>query len=270
MNESLSIHRARLGVSADTALDASVRFWFVVTALGQLMFAAYVATKYGPLLLLEGLEGLKKAPLFNGFIPGDMIGNPAVAAHILLAIVIMGGGPLQLTPPIRTQLPRFHRWLGRAYVLGAILTSTLALYLIWSRPLFGAPINNIGNSAGGVLTIAFAIVAWRYAMARDFHNHERWALRLFMTASAVWYLRIGTQVWVYFTGGLGIDSETWSGPFLAVWHFGQYLLPLAVLEWYFRVRCSTRSRGRFAFAVGLATLTVLMVIGTSLVVSKNL
>jgi hypothetical protein len=158
-------------------MDVAARLWFLVTALGQWIFAAYVAALSGPMLVQGGLEGLKRSPLFNGFIAGDTVGNPAVAAHILLAVIIMGGGPLQLIPQIRTRFPMFHRWLGRTYVLTAIVSSAAALYLIWTRPLFGSVVKNIGTSLDGDLIIVFAIVARRYAIARDVLNHRRWALR---------------------------------------------------------------------------------------------
>jgi uncharacterized membrane protein len=251
-------------------MDVAARLCFLVTALGQWIFAAYVAALYGPLLVQGGLEGLKKSPLFNGFIAGDSIGNPAVAAHILLAVIIMGGGPLQLIPQIRTRFPMFHRWLGRTYVLTAIVSSAAALYLIWTRPLFGSVVNNIGTSLDGVLIIVFAIVAWRYAIARDVRNHRRWALRLFIVASGVWFGRVGTQVWIFLTGGIGIDNRTFSGPFQVTWQFGQYLLPLAILELYFLARDSANTRGRSAMAVGLLALTIIMSIGIFRVTTRNL
>jgi hypothetical protein len=254
----------------NNALEASARLWFVVAALGQWIFAAYVAAFYGPLLLEGGLQALQKARLFNGFIPGDTVGNPAVAAHILLAVVIMGAGPLQLIPQIRTRFPTFHRWLGRTFVLTAIVSSVAALYLIWTRPLFGALINNIGTSVNGVLIILFAVIAWRYAMARDLRSHRRWALRLFMVAGGVWFDRVGTQVWLLLTGGAGIDSKTFSGPFPAIWHFGQFLLPLAILELYLRARDSANPRARSAMAAGLLVTTVLMGIGAFRVTVNNL
>ena len=41
------------------------------------------------------------------------------------------------------------------------------------------------------------------------------------------------MAWTSLTGGWGIDFQTFSGPFLSFWAFGQYLLPLALLELYF-------------------------------------
>ncbi len=269
MTEAVMAGRFDLESTARTALDASARFWWLVAALGQWLFAFYVLAYFGPMLLQNGIEGLKEAHLFNGFIPGDTVGNYAVAGHILLAVVIMGAGPLQLIPQIRARFPVFHHWSGRSFILAAVTSSIGGLYLIWTRPIFGQLINNISTSASGVLVIVFATVALRYAMARDIRTHRRWALRLFMVASSVWFLRIGTRLWVFLTGGVGIDSATFTGPFVVAAHFGQFLLPLAVLELYLRARDGDNAHFKLATATVLVVLTILMSIGIFLVATGS-
>jgi uncharacterized membrane protein len=261
MTEAVLSRGSTFGFTADTALDASARLWWLVTALGQWIFAAYVAAFYGPRLAQLGLEGLRDTHLANGFMAGDSVGNVAVAAHVLIAVIIIGGGPLQLVPQIRARAPTFHRWLGRTYMLAAVGSAVAGLYLIWTRPLFGPLVNNIATSLDGMLIVVFAAIALRYAVARDIRTHRRWALRLFMVVSSVWFLRIGFRVWTFLTGGVGIDAETFSGPFVYAWHFGQFLLPLAVLELYFRARDSANPLHRYAMAGGLFGVTVLMSIG---------
>ena len=261
MTEALLTVRSQAGLTPDVALHASARLWWLVAALGQWIFGAYVLAFYGPLLLQSGTAGLQKAHLANGYMPGDSVGNAALAGHLIFAVIIMGGGPLQLIPQIRARFPTFHHWLGRTYMLTAVASAAIGLYLIWTRPLFGSLVNNIGTSLDGVLIIVFAAVALRYAIARDIRTHRRWALRLFLVVSSVWFIRIGFRVWDFLTGGIGIDDKTFSGPFVAVWHFGQYLLPLAVLELYFLARDNDNPRGRYAMAMGLFALTILMGIG---------
>lgn len=261
MTEAVMPGRSAFGINADTALDFSARLWWLVTALGQWIFAVYVAAFYGPRLAQRGVEGLRDSHLFNGFIAGDSIGNLTVAGHVLLAVIIIGGGPLQLVPQIRARFPAFHRWLGRTYMLTAAASAVAGLYLIWTRPLFGPLVNHIATSLDGVLILVFAAIALRYAIKRDIRTHRRWALRLFMVVSSVWFLRVGFRVWTLLTGGAGIDDETFSGPFVWAWHFGQFLLPLAILELYFRARDSANVRHRYVMAAGLVSVTVLMGIG---------
>ena len=266
--QALTSH-APFHLPADAALDASARLWWLTTALGQWIFMAYVVSFYGPLLVQSGIVGLKEAHLANGYIPGDSVGNAALAGHLMFAVIIMGGGPLQLVPQIRARWPAFHRRLGRTYIITAVASAIVGLYLLLTRPLFGSLVNNIGTSLDGVLIIVFAAIALRYAIARDIRTHRRWALRLFMVVSAVWFIRIGFRVWNFLTGGIGIDSESFSGPFVAIWHFGQYLLPLAVLELYFRARDSANEHARYAMAIGLFAVTALMGIGITLVTMKS-
>ena len=269
MAEAVVTGRFEFESTARIALDASARLWWVVTALGQWLFAFYVLAFFGPMLLQDGIEGLKRSPLFNGFMPGDTVGNYAVAAHILLAVIIMGAGPLQLIPQIRARYPVFHHWTGRSYILAAVTSSIGGLYLIWTRPIFASLWNAIGTSLDGVLVVVFAAIALRYAMARDIRNHRRWALRLFMVASAVWFIRIGIRLWVFLTGGVGMDDETFTGPFVVTAHFGQYLLPLAVLEVYLRARDGDNAHFKLATATGLFALTILMGIGIFLVATNS-
>ena len=261
MTEAILTGRSQFTFSANAALDASARLWWLVTALGQWIFVAYIAAFFGPRLIQGGAAGLQDSHLFNGYIPGDTAGNAALVGHLFFAIIIIGGGPLQLIPQIRARFPAFHRWLGRTYLLTAVASAAAGLFLIWTRPIFGPLVNNIATSLDGVLIIVFAAIALRYAVARDIRTHRRWALRLFMVVSAVWFLRIGFRVWGFLTGGVGIDDESFSGPFVYAWHFGQYLLPLAILELYFRARDSANESGRYAMAIGLGVVTILMGIG---------
>ena len=66
-------------------------------------------------------------------------------------------------------------------------------------------------------------------------------MRLFMVVSAVWFFRIGLMFWFLATGGIGIDTETFEGPFLTFMYFGQMFIPLLFLEIYFRAQDSEKA-----------------------------
>jgi tetratricopeptide (TPR) repeat protein len=57
-------------------------------------------------------------------------------------------------------------------------------------------------------------------------------------------------------GPFGFNANTFSGPFLTFMSFGQYLVPLAVLEIYLRTQDRAGAFGHFAMAAGLFVLTV--------------
>ena len=240
----------------------AVTTWFGIAAIGHAIFFAYILAVFYPPIAQSGLYGLQGMHLPAGFREGDTLGNLAAVAHVLLAAIVIGGGPLQLMPAVRRHAPTFHRWLGRSYLLAAVISAVGGLYMTWTRHSIGDMVSQITISIDGVLILVFAFLAVRTAMAGRFAEHRRWALRLFMAASAVWFFRVALMGWATLTGGWGIDWETFTGPFLYTLGAAQYLLPLAMLEWYFH--CQKRETGQGAqigFVATLMPLTVFMAVG---------
>ena len=261
MSEVVLAPRADYGAWARQAVDRAARLWFAVAAVGHWLFLVYILAVFYPPIAQHGLEGMRGLHLPAGFREGETLGNLASASHVLLAAIVIGGGPLQLIPAVRSRFPTFHRWLGRSYVLAAALSAVGGLYMSWTRSPIGDVISKLGISGDAVLILVFAVLALRNAMARRFADHRRWALRLFMVASAVWFFRVGLMGWVTLTGGVGIDWDSFTGPFLYVLGFAQYLLPLAMLEWYFHCQRNASAGARFGFAAALSLMTVYMGIG---------
>jgi hypothetical protein len=246
---------------ATTALKAAAGFWFLVAVIGQLVFASYVAIFYGRAAVQGDFQAWNKT-MTHGYIAGQTIGNFAVAMHLLLAVIIIVGGALQLIPQIRNRAPSFHRWNGRIYMLTALTLPIGGLYMVWVRGGAGDFPQHVAISVNAVLIMLCATMALRFAMARKFAVHRRWALRLFVVASGVWFFRIGVRFWIFVNHGpAGFDPNTFTGPFLTFWSFGQYLMPLAVLELYLRTRDRGGAPGRLAMATGLLILTVAMGVG---------
>ncbi|MEL6214385.1 MAG: DUF2306 domain-containing protein, partial [Pseudomonadota bacterium] len=137
MSEAVMVQRidyARLGRQA---VDMSAKLWFGVAAIGHWLFVAYILTVFYPPIAARGLSGLEGMHLPSGFIEGDILGNLAAVAHVLLAAIVIGGGPLQLIPAIRQRFPRFHRYLGRSYVAAAVVSASGGLYMTWTRSPIG-------------------------------------------------------------------------------------------------------------------------------------
>ncbi len=243
------------------AFDAAVKAWYVVTATGHWIFLAYIVAVFYPPIAGAGLEGLRGLHLPSGFREGDTLGNIAAASHVLLAAIVIGGGPLQMLPALRNRFPAFHRALGRAYLLAAVVSAVGGLYMVWTRGTVGNMLGHVTISVDAVLILVFAAAAVRFAVARRITEHRRWALRLFMAASAVLFFRIGLMGWATLTGGIGIDFDSFTGPFLTVLGFAQFLLPLAMLEWYFHCQRHPNAAGRLAFTGVLALLTGYMAVG---------
>ena len=261
MNEAIMLQKVDVEAAGRQAVTWSARIWFSVAAVGHWLFVAYILTVFYPPVAAKGLSGLEGMHLPSGYVQGDWLGNLAVVSHVLLAALVIGGGPLQLIPAIRQRFPRFHRYLGRSYVAAAVVSASGGLYLTWTRSPIGDVWSKLGITGDGVLILLFSFIAVRHAMARRIVDHRRWAMRLFMVVSAVWFFRVGLMAWATLTGGIGIDWESFTGPFLYFLGFAQYLLPLAMLEWYFRCQREASSGERFTFAGTMAGLTVVTAIG---------
>jgi hypothetical protein len=260
MSTAVLTNRFELDSIADTALTAAARFWFGVTVIGQLAFGFAVASFYSLTALRGDYHGWK---FTNGYVPGVTRGNWAVVMHVASAAVLMLAGALQLIPQVRSRFPGFHRWNGRVYMLTALIVSMAGLYMTWIRGSVGDVSQHVGSTLNAVLIWLFAAMALRYALARDFRTHRRWALRLFLVVSASWFIRIMLFLtFLVFKGPVGFDPATFTGPLLTFLTFGQYLIPLAVLQLYFRAQDHRGALRRMAMACLLFGLTLVM--GTGL------
>jgi hypothetical protein len=246
------------------ALRAAALAWFVVAAIGQLIFAAYVAGLYGR-AAATGHPELWNKVMPHGYVPGEGFFNLVLGVHLAFAFVITVGGLLQLVPAIRRMAPALHRWTGRAYLLAAALMSLGGLVMVWGRGAAGDFPQHVAISLNALLILACASVAWRHARARRLDLHRRWALRLFLAVSGVWFFRVGLMGWIVVNRGpAGFDPDTFSGPALTVLAFAVYaVVPLGVLELYLRAQRSRRVAAEYAMAGGLLALTLAMAVGVA-------
>lgn len=235
----------RFAISAHGSLNAAVAAWFVTAAIGQWIFLSYVLAVYGG-PLLDGNLALWNRHLSGAYVEGEWLGNLAAATHLALAVVILGGGPLQLIPAVRAKVPTLHRWTGRCYLLAVSVTAVVGLHMLFVRDIGALP-TKIGFILQTGFVMAFGWLAYRRARERNFRAHRRWAIRLFLAASAVWFFRVILMIWVAVTGGVGVDFSTGKGPFLDFMAFGQYL-PLLIAEVYFRVKDGGSSGAKAALA----------------------
>jgi hypothetical protein len=229
--------------------------------IGQWIFTAYILYSYGAPLLTGQLEAWN-AHLSQAYVPDRTLGNISVAVHLLLAIIIHFFGPLQLVPHVRNRFPKFHRWSGRVFVACVILVTIAGAYMLVVREI-GAWTLRTGFIVQGGLILGFAWQAVRYARRREFAAHMRWATRLFLAASAVWFFRVLIMIWFVLTGGVGIDTTDGTGWFIDAMTVLQFL-PLALYEVYVRIKMSTSTAARISFAIFLWISVALMTVGVGL------
>ncbi len=154
------------------------------------------------------------------------------AIHVLVAAIMILSGLMQLTPQIRKRAPRIHRISGRIYLVTACFLAIGGLWMTWIR---GTHLNIIGAYAitlDAILILVFAYHTVKNAIRRDIKTHQRWAMRLFMAANGVWFMRVAIMAWMTIAGGSVGMNRDMSGPMDVVIAFGCYLIPLALYELY--------------------------------------
>ena len=98
--------------------------------------------------------------------------------HLAAALPVIVGAPLQFIPSLRSARPVFHRWLGRAYVLGATIAGLTAIYL-------GAIVGEYEGSRLplallGSLWLFFTLAAWRCVVMKHFRAHQLFMIRSYV------------------------------------------------------------------------------------------
>lgn len=251
-----------LGRSA-RALRMSAAACFSAMLVGLVMFATYLLGFYGR-SAVEGRPEAWNDVLQGGYVPGDTAGNSVLASHLAFGFIVTLGGVLQVLPWVRNRWPRFHRWNGRVFATSAAIASAGGLILIWTRTAAGDLSQHIAISINALLILACTGMAWHLARARRFDAHRRWALRLFLVVNGGWFFRIGLMLWIVLNQGpVGFDPKTFSGPALTALAFGQYVVPLTLLELYFRAQASRAPHARLAMAAVLGTTTLLVLGGVA-------
>jgi hypothetical protein len=239
--------------------------WFVVAAIGQAAFVGFILAFYGTRTVAGNYAGWNDKPLIDGYISGDQTGNFVFAAHVLLASLVTLAGLMQLVPAIRRAFPALHRWSGRTFL---VVAGVMALSGFWLTLVRGTSLSDVSSAAiviDGLLILIFGALAWRHAVKRRFDQHRVWAMRTFMAVSGVWFLRIGIMGWVLVNQGPVGMSGTLSGPADIVLVFGSYLIPLGLLELYFRAGRSAHAAPKLltaALVLFAAAFTAIGVFGT--------
>lgn len=216
---------------AARAHSLSGKLWFLAAAAGQLMFVYYILVAYVPRTLLGEFERWDEVGLIKGYEAGDGFGNLMFITHVLLASVMTLAGLMQLTAPLCNWAPRLHRMSGRVFLMLAVYLALGGLWMVWGRGTHLNDISAIASTLNTVLILVFAALTVHFAMKRDIARHRPWAMRLFMVANGVWFMRLFYGAWLMSVGPVGITNQMngWFDIFLA---FGVMAIPLAGLQLY--------------------------------------
>jgi uncharacterized membrane protein len=112
-----------------------------------------------------------------------------IVPHILAGVTALLSGPVQFSSRIRRLYPKFHRILGRTYVIAVFVAAPLAIAMAARRRgphMFFFPANVIQASTWMVTTAA----AFLTARNRHFQQHREWMVRSY----AVTFTFVATRV----------------------------------------------------------------------------
>jgi tetratricopeptide (TPR) repeat protein len=262
MSTAVAMPVVRVRSYADSALKFAVRLWFGLAVAGQLTLAFEVASFYSHAAARGQWNAFNKF-MQHGYVAGQPIGNGVVAVHLVGVVLLILSGALQLVPQVLRRAPKVHRWNGRVYMVAALAMSGAGISMLVRRGTTGGPFEYSALFVNAALIWGFGGLALRYALKRDFVRHRQWALRLYVVSLGVFFLRVAVPMWVALVGPLGMDFTTFTGPALAFWAYGCYLIPLAMMELYLRTQARPGSGRRWAMAGGLLVMTLLMGVGTA-------
>ena len=243
------------------AMRLGATAWFAVATFGQWAFVLFIVLFFGGHALGGDLAGLNAKPHVTGYVPGDAFGNLQYIAHALLGGILTFSGTWQLLPALRRRWPRLHRWNGRLFLALSLLGALSGLSLTWIRGSRLGTGSNVSITLNGLLILAFALLAWRSALHRDFAGHRKHALRTFLLVNGVWFLRIGIMLAGLALAPLGIGIDYRGAVFVGT-SFASWMLPLAMLELYLRAERSHRAAPRYAMAATLGVLALATLAGS--------
>jgi hypothetical protein len=247
---------------ANGALQTSGIIWFLLAVIGQWTFVYYILVAFGGPAVAGNPEAWNDTQPIHGYIAGDLIGNLFFASHVLLAAVITFGGTLQLVPQIRAHFIGFHRWNGRVFMTVAFIMAISGIYMAWGpRETRLTDIGGIGVSLNGVLIMIAATMALRHVFAKRIDQHRRWAMRTFILVNGVWFYRVGFMGWIIVNQGPLGSTSSLDGPFDLTIAFASYLLPLGILELYFRAQDSHNAGRKWLTSGLLLAATAFMAVG---------
>ena len=113
--------------------------------------------------------------------PLSPFANSIMALHLVGGTFMMMAGPIQFLKVIRRNWMWLHRWIGRFYIVAALMASgfatCFALVYKSSRCNFH---EDMSNFILGGCTFVSAIQTYRHvAIKRDIERHQLWAWRLY-------------------------------------------------------------------------------------------
>jgi hypothetical protein len=246
---------------AKQALNLSVSAWVIIALIGQWFFASYVFVLYAFPIVTGNPELVNLARPITGYVQGDLFGNLALFSHVIPAALLSVGGIIQLLPFVRINYPAVHRWNGRMFLSLGLMGAISGLYLTWGRGSRLSDIGSLGITLNGILIVIAVAMAWRYARARQFDSHMRWAIHAFILVNGVWFFRLNLMAWYAINQGSNGNTSTLDGPMDIFLSFACYGIPMLIAECVFWARRQKHSASTWAVSALTSIGALITLIG---------
>jgi hypothetical protein len=171
----MSVEAKTIVMGAGVGQVARCLAWSVCVLLCA--FVALVSYRY--------LFSVAEAP---PVIANNAFKNPWLVVHVAGAATALLIGPLQFSSRLRSRFRKFHRWLGRTYVVSCLVGGAAGFVLALGAST--GPISKTGFASLAVAWIVTTTLAWRRAMQLRFVQHRAWMIRSFALTFAAVTLRL--------------------------------------------------------------------------------
>ena len=123
-------------------------------------------------------------------------------AHVVFGVIALVSGPFQFFPHWRQQRLRWHRALGKVYVVACLAGGIAGLLIAFFAT--GGLVSSLGFSGLALGWLYSTTRAWRSIRQKNVSAHHRWMIRSFALTFAAVTLRIWLPL---FTFGFGWPFE---------------------------------------------------------------
>lgn len=161
---------ARIAEVTDIRSRGSRPLWAVI--LKRAAILAVFGLTLATLLTHEAYVLRPADPMWKHLAPMRKWIIPHVGFGMLAFLIT----PLQFSTTLRRRWPQVHRWLGRTYVVAALISSILSVYIVVR---FEVQANWwVMGAMGGLWTLT-TLFGWLAARNRNFVQHQLWMGRSF-------------------------------------------------------------------------------------------
>lgn len=103
--------------------------------------------------------------------------------HGVFGTIVLLFAPFQFSDRVRQRFTKWHRVMGRLYVVGALVVAPLGAYIQYFQERFGAPRSfTVLGTVDALMLMGATLLAFLFAYKRKIALHRQWATRSYAIA----------------------------------------------------------------------------------------